>query len=313
MEPSAKWRDFVDRAKQYPWLIRSLAPLGRGKGRLRFVDRISCRALVAPKPDLSRWNVASLAACWIGHATVLLRIGGKTVLTDPVFATRVGPGLGICTAGPARIVAPALRFDELPPIDVVLVSHAHFDHLCRPTLWTLSNRFRNATLITTEGVDDLTHDLRFSRRIELGARGSIDLGTLRVESLPVEHWSPRMLVDHERGSCAYMLTHGSQRVLFGGDSADQSHWAPLGTSGGCDLACVGIGAYDPWIQGHANPEQAWRMARRDAGARYVLPMHHSTFKLSEEPMDEPMKRLMLAAGTEADRVVCRSVGDVWYA
>jgi L-ascorbate metabolism protein UlaG (beta-lactamase superfamily) len=264
-------------------------------------------------PDLSRWESSPLAACHIGHATLLLRVGGTTILTDPVFAPRVGLGLGILTAGPARLVAPAVPLEALPRVDVVLVSHAHFDHLCRPSLWKLSRRFPEASLVVPPRHDDLTRDLRFARVVAVATGDEVDIAGVRVRALPVRHFSPRMLVDGERACHAYVVESEGNRILFGGDSAEQSHWSPLGSDGGVDLACVGIGAYDPWIEGHATPEQAWRMARIDAGARRVLPMHHSVFKLSREPMDEPLRRFLEVSRDEPDRVVCPRVGDVWYA
>lgn len=312
-EPTARWRGVVDTAKRWPWLIRAMGPLACGRGRLRFIDRFTARPARAPLPDLSKWESSRLAACHIGHATMLLRLGTTTVLTDPVFAHRVGLGLGILTAGPARLVAPALSIDALPPIDVVLVSHAHFDHLCRPSLWKLSKRFPGATLVTPGRHGDLTRGLRFARVVEVATGESAEVEGIRVRALPVRHHSPRMLVDSERGCNSYSIETDDARVLFGGDTADQDFWTPLGRDGGVDLACVGIGAYDPWIAGHATPEQAWRMARHDAGARRVLPMHHSVFKLSREPMDEPLRRFFDVTRDEPGRVVCPRVGDVWYA
>lgn len=312
-EPTARWRGVVDRAKRWPWLIRAVGPLARGCGRLRFVDRFTSRSARVAAPDLSKWEASSLAACHIGHATLLLRVGTTTVLADPVFASRIGLGLGVMTAGPARQIAPALPVDRLPQVDVVLVSHAHFDHLCRPSLWKLARRYPRATFVTTPGQEDLTRDLGFARSevIEVGA--SCAVGGVHIEAWAVKHWSPRMLVDRQRVCSAFTIEAAGRRVLFGGDTAEQSHWMPLGQRGGVDLACVGISAYDPWIDGHATPEQAWRMARHDAGARRVLPMHHSVFKLSREPMREPLERFLVASRDEPERVVCPRVGDVWYA
>lgn len=312
-EPTARWRGVVDRAKRWPWLIRAMSPLACGRGRLRFVDHMTTRPARVPVPDLSRWEAATLAACHIGHATILLRIGSTTVLTDPVFARRVGLGLGILTAGPARLIEPAVPLDALPPVDVILVSHAHFDHLCRPSLWKLARRFPNATLVTPLGLDDLTRDLRFARAAQLAEHESIDVAGVRVRAVPVQHNSQRLLVDCDRGCTAYEIEADAQRILFGGDTADHRHWRSLGEQGGIDLACVGIGAYNPWVECHATPEQAWQMARHDAQARHVLPMHHSTFKLSLEPMDEPLQRFSAVAQEEPHRVVCPRVGDVWYA
>lgn len=306
----ARWRHVVDWAKERPWMMKLVGgPLSRGKGRLRFVDRLTDHATAAPvTPDFSTWNEATLAACWIGHATTLLRVGGLTLLTDPVFSSRVGLGWGFGTLGPARFVKPAVAMGDLPPIDVVLLSHAHFDHLDRPTLARLP---KTSTVICADGTGDLANDLGFHRVHELALGDAMSIGSLKLTAVPVRHWGARTILDGNRGYCAYLIeASDGRRVLYGGDSAHQEYWQPIGAAGGVDLAIVGIGAYDPWIGGHANPEQAWQMAN-DAGARKMLPMHHRTFKLSNEPMTDPLDRLLAAAGDRAGDVVCRRIGEQW--
>lgn len=344
----ARWRHVVDWAKERPWAMRLVGgPLSRGTGRFRFVDRFTDHATPAPvTPDFSHWGDATLAACWIGHATTLLRVGGLTLLTDPVFSSRVGLGWGFGTLGPARFVKPAVRLRDLPPVDVVLLSHAHFDHLDRPTLSRLP---KASTVICADGTGDLANDLGFRRVYELKLGESMTLPSsvgqaflpvhnppakptpspsdgfadggqdrqeclsykIRITAVPVRHWGARTILDGNRGYCAYLIeASDGRRVLYGGDSAHQEYWKPIGEQGGVDLAIVGIGAYDPWIGGHANPEQAWQMAA-DAGARKVLPMHHRTFKLSNEPMTDPLDRLLAAAGDRAGDVVCRRIGEQW--
>ena len=306
----ARWRGVVDWAKQRPWAMRLVGgPLSRGTGRWRFVDRLTDRAAPAPvTPDFSRWSEATLAACWIGHATTSLRIGGTTILTDPVFSSRVGLGWGFGTLGPARFVKPALALDALPAIDLILLSHAHFDHLDRPTLARLP---KASTVICANGTGDLANDLGFNRVFELKLGESTTVGSLKVTGVPVRHWGARTILDGNRGYCAYLIeAPDGHRVLYGGDSAHQEYWRPIGAGGGVDLAIVGIGAYDPWIGGHANPEQAWQMAT-DAGARKVLPMHHRTFKLSNEPMTDPLDWMLAAAGDRVGDVVCRRIGEMW--
>lgn len=306
----ARWRNVVDWAKHRPWAMKLVSgTLSRGTGRWRFVDRLTDRAAAPPvTPDFSRWTEATLAACWIGHATTLLRVGGTTILTDPVFSNRVGLGWGFGTLGPARFVKPAVPLEALPAIDLILLSHAHFDHLDRPTLARLP---KTSTVICADGTGDLANDLGFRRVFELKLGESMSVGTLKVTGVPVRHWGARTVLDTSRGYCAYLIeANDGRRVLYGGDSAHQEYWKPIGASGGVDLAIVGIGAYDPWIGGHSNPEQAWQMAT-DAGARKLLPMHHRTFKLSNEPMTDPLDRLLAAAGDRAVDVVCRRIGEQW--
>jgi len=127
----------VDVCRPFPTLLRGAARLGRSRGRFRILDRLTWPAKSPSKPDLSAWLAGELSAIWIGHATVLLRIGGMNVVTDPVFSRRIGLGMGLFTLGATRRVMPAVTLKDLPPIDLILLSHAHFDHLDRPTLHRL--------------------------------------------------------------------------------------------------------------------------------------------------------------------------------
>jgi glyoxylase-like metal-dependent hydrolase (beta-lactamase superfamily II) len=145
------WRLISNAAKRQPATLRLADFLGRGRGRFRFLDAINPPARAKHKPNLSNWNNVDLAACWIGHATVLLRVGGMTLLTDPVLFNKVGVGLGLMTGGPRRLIAPALRVRELPKIDLILISHAHFDHLDRPTLQRLP---KHVPVITSHHTHD---------------------------------------------------------------------------------------------------------------------------------------------------------------
>ncbi|MBC7771675.1 MAG: MBL fold metallo-hydrolase [Pyrinomonadaceae bacterium] len=270
-----------------------------------------------PHPILGNFNTGSddLSAIWIGHATVLLRIAGQTILTDPVFSNRIGVSLGRHTFGISRLAPPAVDPASLPPIDAVLLSHAHFDHLDKPSLLRLVNP--RTTVITaprTKGL--IPHGFRSV--VELPWEGRFRLGEIEITAMQPAHWGARTALDRRRGFNSYLLdSSGStafppHRVLFAGDTA---HTDSLDAAGGgaLDLAIFGIGAYDPWENAHATPEQVWSMFTRlnQHGAAHLLPMHHSTFELSDEHRDEPMKRLLDAAGNEALRVVCRQIGQFW--
>ena len=301
------WRNVTDVAKRKPILLRLADRMGRGRGRMRFLDHAFPPPPASKRPDLCDWEQHDLAACWIGHATMLLRVGGKTILTDPVFSPRVGIGLLLATVGPKRLQQPALRIDDLPPLDLILLSHAHFDHLDRPSLHRLAKRFSQTPVICAAHTRDLVDDLPFEMVSELAWHNSLDIAGVRVEAVPVTHWGPRVFYDQWRTYNAYLIAGGTSRILFGGDSAYTDSFKAVAP---VDLACVGIGAYDPYIAAHATPEQAWAMAAH-AQATHVAAMHHSTFRLSREPTDEPLRRLLEAAGDDADRVVIRKAGDLW--
>jgi L-ascorbate metabolism protein UlaG (beta-lactamase superfamily) len=320
----SNWRRVTDWAKHKPFTLKLADRLGRSRGRLRVLDGLSTPPPAPFKPDLSDWESHDLAAVWLGHATILLRIGGPggmTIITDPVLSNRVGVGLGLFTGGPRRLVAPALSVAELPRIDLILISHAHFDHLDRPTLARLAKR---APVVTAHHTADLIRDLGFRRvrelrwgeRVHVGGAGPAGVDITAEE---VRHWGARTFYDSHRGFNAYLIESPAAgtadgeaapprtRVLYGGDTAYQEHFKRIGK---VDLAIVGIGAYDPYIAAHATPEQAMAMADH-VQASYVLPMHHSTFRLSHEPVAEPMQRMVAAAGVNADRVVIREVGRMW--
>ena len=302
------YKPCIDWAARRPAALRLAERLGRSRRRLCVLDSLHRPAKAPLRPNLARWHKHDLAAAWIGHATVLFRVGGRNVLTDPVFARRVGLSLGLATGGPGRLVAPALRIDELPPLDLILVSHAHFDHLDRASLHRLP---KGVPVVTSWHNADLVRDLGFTRVSELRWGEGLRVADLSVTALPVAHWGARTVFDRHRGYAGFLVESpgaAGRRVLYGGDSAAHRHFRGLKV----DLAILGIGAYDPWIESHATPEQAWAMAD-DARAEHVLPMHHSTFRLSREPMGEPMERLLAAAGSATNRVVIREVGGQWAA
>lgn len=286
-------------------MLRLADGLGRGRGRLRFLDQYNPPPAVRRKPDLSDWESRGLSAVWLGHATVLLRLAGKTILTDPVLSHRIGVGLGVVTVGSKRLVAAALTPAELPKLDLILLSHAHFDHLDRPTLVKLR---KTTPVITANKTSDLVRDLGFTNVNELKWGEAARLGEITFTASEVKHWGARTFQDTYRGYNGYILDAGSRRVFYSGDTA----YRRFNDIGGVDLAIFGIGAYDPYIQAHATPEQVWQMFEQMRG-RWLLPMHHSTFRLSHEPLEEPMQRMLAAAGSESDRVIIRSVGEQWTA
>jgi L-ascorbate metabolism protein UlaG (beta-lactamase superfamily) len=258
------------------------------------------------RPDPRAWPDDGLQAAWLGHATVLLRLDGFTILTDPVFSRRVGVRLGPITVGLKRLVAPALQVPELPHIDLVLLSHAHFDHFDIPTLRALENR--KTSVVTASRTGDLLRVRRYRGVHELGWGEQAAVGPAEIRAFEVNHWGARMHSDTYRGFNGYTIQVGRHRVLFGGDTAATTAFRALKTSRAFDLAIMPVGAYDPWIHYHATPEQAWRMAD-DAGSEFFLPVHHQTFQLSREPYLEPIERVYGAAGNRPDRVALNGIGQ----
>jgi L-ascorbate metabolism protein UlaG (beta-lactamase superfamily) len=210
------------------------------------------------------------------------------------------------TLGLKRLVAPALRADQLPPIDLVLLSHAHMDHFDLATLRTLENRA--TTVVTASKTSDLLRTARYAAVKELGWDQRTRVGNIELRAFEVNHWGARMHGDTYRGYNGYLIEAERYRVLFGGDTAATTAFRALRSSRRIDLAIMPVGAYDPWIRYHCTPEQAWQMGN-DAGAEIFLPVHHQTFPLSREPRHEPIERLYRAAGREPERIALQRIGQ----
>lgn len=257
-----------------------------------------------PQPDAIE-SVAPevLAGAWLGHASVLLHIGGRWILTDPVFSERIGMRMGQRVIGLGRLCELPTLARRLPPLDAILISHAHFDHLDRPTLQRLA--CADTAVITPRRTASLIPP-GFRRIVELPQERDFRLRGITFRALRPRHWGARTALDRRRGVNAYIIEVGTHRVLFGGDTADTDAFDPLD---GVNLAIFGIGAYDPWVHQHATPEQVWSMFQR-VGAEYLMPVHHSTFPLSDEDPDEPLQRLLAVANGQSDRIVGRSLGEM---
>ena len=239
----------------------------------------------------------------------MLSIDGFTILTDPVFSAKVGVKFGAMTIGLKRLVAPALQVSAFPHPDLILLSHAHMDHFDLPSLRRLASR--ESTVVTAWSTSDLLRVNHYRAVHELKWNESARIGPATVRAIEVNHWGARMRKDTYRGYNGYLIECGRYRVMFAGDTAYTESFRRLRSSKPLDLAIMPVGAYNPWIHAHCNPEQALAMAD-DAGAEAILPVHHKTFELSREPLNEPMERLLHAAGRESDRIVVRDIGQEFH-
>jgi L-ascorbate metabolism protein UlaG (beta-lactamase superfamily) len=257
-----------------------------------------------PKPAL--WGDTGIHAAWLGHSTVLLKIEGMTILTDPVFSRRIGLNFGPLTIGLKRLVEPALPLKETPRPDLILLSHAHMDHFDLPSLRALESR--TTTVVTASKTSDLLRVRRCGGVNELGWGETARIGDVSVRAFEVNHWGARMRSDTFRGYNGYVIETPRYRVLFGGDTALTSTFRSVRSPRRLDLAIMPIGAYDPWIRAHCTPEQALQMAD-DAGAERILPVHHQTFQLSNEPAYEPIERLRASLAGAPERLVLQEIGE----
>ena len=260
-------------------------------------------------PNPQSWDPNGITAAWLGHSTVLLNFYGLTILTDPVLGKRVGADTLIGTIGAKRLVAPALRVNQLPNIDLVLLSHAHMDHLDPATLRRLPGSPR---AVSAHATSDLLQDCSFkaTETLAWGAQTRIATaqGDLNLRAFEVKHWGARWKLDAYRGYNGYVLEREGKKLLFGGDTAFSKSFRTLRPLGPFDFAIMPIGAYQPWVCSHCTPEQAIRMAN-DAGANYFLPVHFKTFAFGREGSIEPIQRL--EAAIESERIGWRDIGQTF--
>jgi L-ascorbate metabolism protein UlaG (beta-lactamase superfamily) len=264
---------------------------------------------IAPPPRVPNprvWPDRGIHAAWLGHSTVLMKIDGFTIITDPVFSIRAGIHLGIVTLGVKRLVAPALRAADVPRVDLVLLSHAHMDHFDIPSLRRLERP--ETTVVTASKTSDLLRVGQYKAVHEAGWDEDIAVGPARIRGVEVNHWGARLRTDTYRGYNGYLIEVGRYRVLFAGDTADTRKLTRVAGNKRLDMVVMPIGAYNPWIRFHCSPEQAWRMAQEARGDMFV-PVHHSTFTLSREPVHEPIERLYNAAGAESKRIAIQEIGQ----
>lgn len=241
-----------------------------------------------------------LTATWVGHTTVLLQIGGLNILTDPVWSDRASP---LSFAGPKRLFPPGVDFNSLPMIDGIVISHDHYDHLDSKTVERLVARFPAAAWRAPLGVGAFLRKRGATDVQELTWHQSTEIGDVRLVCVPAQHFSGRGLFNrNETLWCGWVLSATNHSVFFAGDTAFNPSFADIGQRyGPLDLALMPIGAYDPrWFMAsvHMDPEESVEAVKMLAGAAgkipHVLATHWGTFKLTDEPMDEPSLRMTRA-------------------
>jgi len=233
------------------------------------------------KPVFPKLSPGQVAITWIGHASFLVQFTDLNVLIDPNFAN----WLFLLK----RIKRSGLRIADLPPIDLVLLTHAHFDHFHKPSLRRLPHP---KIALMPWGVGDLAYDLGFGRIVELDWWESFSQRDWKVTLTPGKHWGARTLRDHHRGYGGFVLEHQGRRVYHAGDSAYFDGFKEIGRICAPEIALLPIGAYHPetFRRVHMGPDEALR-AFKDLRAQWFVPMHYGSFRLSFEEMDEPPRWL----------------------
>jgi len=272
----------------------------RAFGRLVHDSAVTPRTGQTHKPKLV--SNGELGVTFIGHASFFIQAGGQSVIIDPNFAH----WLFVLK----RLKRPGVHLRDLPAIDLVLVTHAHFDHLHRPSLRAIVQQARRRrvappVIVVPSQVVDLVSDLGFREVVELDWWDNYRQQGVTVTHVPSRHWGARVLRDSYRGYGGYVLREGHHSIYHAGDTAYFPGFREIGRRLSPELALLPIGAYNPasFRNVHADPSDATR-AFLDLKARWLVPMHYGTFRLSHEPVDEPLQLLAQeakAAGIE-DRV-----------
>lgn len=274
------------------------------------------------KPAPKSWSSEQVTVSWLGQATVLINLRGTTILTDPVLLKRIAPPYlgGKRNMGIRRTSELPLRPADLPPIDLVLLSHTHYDHW---DLASLKHFGKSTRAVIPVGARDLIPAGSVGEAAELAWGQEIEVGQVTVRAFEVEHYGGRSFSDkHPRACNGYVISGPDTRLAFIGDSAfwRRSAWPQRGTidwaqrtgPGPFDLCILPIGAYY-FSYNHMSPEEAWRLCQ-EVGGKRLLGTHWRTFILvppEAEPLSEPMERLKAAAGGEADRLICDEPGKVF--
>jgi L-ascorbate metabolism protein UlaG (beta-lactamase superfamily) len=279
-------------------------------GRAEWPERVAVTPTVPPR----RVEGQEMRVTWIGHATVLVQTQGINILTDPVWSERTSP---LSFVGPRRVRAPGVRFDDLPKIDLVVVSHNHYDHMDLPTLRRLWQRDR-PRIISSLGNDALLRGHGIAA-VARDWRGSVRVGPAEVVVERVHHWSTRWGTDRNRALWSgFTIRLPGGNIFFAGDTGwgDGSWVREAARSGPFRLAILPIGAYEPrdvMMGSHVDPEESMRIFEI-LRPRMALGMHWGTVQLTFEAIDDPPRRLAAlrrARGLAADRFIATEVGQAF--
>ena len=231
-------------------------------------------------------------ALWIGHSTFLINNGDLTILTDPIFSERASP---LNFAGPKRLIKPVIKIKDLPEVDVITISHNHYDHLDVNSLRKIQKKFPNVKILVPKGDLKLLKNYNLNNGFEFLWWEEIIFDNTKFIFTPAQHWSARGLRDRNKSLWgSWFIKNEDKNIFHAGDTGYSEDFIEIRNRlGAVDFAMIPIGAYDPqWFMSysHVNPEEALNIAK-DLDAKKSIGMHWGTFILTDEPVLEPRERL----------------------
>lgn len=284
-----------------------------------FADNSGEDSILDYKPNPDNWDSLQVNIAWIGHSTILINFYGTVILTDPALLDRIGIYIAGTSFGPSRLTPPALTVDEMPKPDIILLSHAHMDHMDYPTLKKITKKYPGQIdTITACLTKDVIEDLQWKSLKVMDWNDEYELNGIKFTALEVKHfgWRFPWEKDRSRGYMedgrsynAYFFEKNGTGILFGGDTT-MTDKLDIIKNKNIDVALMPVGAYNPWKHAHCNPEEALQMAE-SIGAKYFIPMHCKTFQQSAEPFDEPIDWVRKSIGNYKINLGLDSIGQTF--
>ena len=286
-----------------------------------FSKSLSSNNMIEPtsRPNLNRWKDDEINVAWIGHATVLINFFGKYILTDPVFFEAVGVYIEGYILGPRRASMPALMLEDIPKPDIVLLSHAHMDHMDYKTLKALTEKYPGELdCIVAYNTKDVIEDLKWKSINVVDWDERISLNGINFKGIEVQHFGWRYPGEKERSTGnfldgrsfnGFIMERFGKKILFGGDTTFTDKFKKHRDEN-VDIAIMPIGAYKPWRKYHCTPEEALVMAEYHLGAKYFIPIHTKTFD-SNEMIYEPLNWLAKSSKHYQMKVGLWDIGETF--
>ncbi|MGZ3770017.1 MAG: MBL fold metallo-hydrolase [Bdellovibrio sp.] len=244
--------------------------------------------IIKTNTEYLRKNHVENTLTWIGHSSTFLQVDGVNILIDPIFSERVSP---VSFLGPKRQAAVPFKMDELPPVDVVLLSHNHYDHMDIPTLKNLAGLYTNTLFLVPLGNQKFLNNEGIKNVKEMDWWDSYNIKTAVLTFVPAQHWSQRNFFDYKKTLWGgWHVATPKNKILYSGDTGYSKDFQDIHKKlGDVDVAIIPIGCYEPqWFMKlyHVNPEEALQI-HQDIKAKLSIGVHWGTFRLSDEPMSQP--------------------------